>query len=205
MRRTVGFTLIELLVVIAILGALLGIGAMQYSKFLGKGDEAKTIAILTETENLLAQYRTQTGDYPASQLSAYGIKPQNRTDEGIEAAVVALFHKNWDGERPDDKNLMNQDEDVADVNVTILERPVLREIVDAWENPLVYIRYSDYGKEFEYEFRNNETQEWDTVTVTAAKDDETGSYYGLESYQLLSVGEDGIYGTEDDKTSYGGK
>ena len=197
-----GFTLIELLVVITILGALLALGAKQFSKFLGKGKEAQTIATIEQVKGLLEQYRNRKSDYPPCRLSNYGIKSTNVTNEGIESLVVGLFHKDYDGPRIDEKYLLNVDDDVADKNVTEHELPVLLEIVDAWENPLVYIRFDQYTQEHEYDFADAETYEIETHVVTAAKSELTGGFYAKESYQLLSVGEDGVYGTEDDIASY---
>jgi len=197
-----GFTLIELLVVITILGALLALGAKQFGKFLGKGKEAQTVATVEQVKGLLEQYRNRMSDYPPCRLGAYGIKAQNTVNEGIEALVVGLFHKDYDGPRIDEKYLMNLDDDSADKNVTEHALAVLLEVVDAWENPLVYIRYDQYAVEHEYDFVDAETYEVETQVVTAAKSELTGGFYAKESYQLLSVGEDGVYGTEDDIASY---
>ncbi|MFH0947192.1 MAG: prepilin-type N-terminal cleavage/methylation domain-containing protein [Planctomycetota bacterium] len=201
-RTAAGFTLIELLVVITILAALLALGARQFGKFLGAGKEAQTVALIEQVKGLLEQYRNRMSDYPPCRLGEYGIKSRNNTNEGIEAMVVGLFHKNYDGARIEEKYLMNQDDDVADKNVTDHAQPVLLEVVDAWENPLVYIRYDQYQVEHEYEFVDADTNELETCVVTAAKSELTGSFYAKESYQLLSVGEDGVLGTEDDLTSY---
>lgn len=202
-RPAAGFTLIELLVVITILAGLLALGARQFSKFLGAGKEAQTVALIEELKTLLEQYRNRMSDYPPCRLGDYGIKSRNNTNEGIEAMLVGLFHKDYDGARPDEKHLMNLDDDVADKNVTEHELPVLLEVVDAWENPLVYIRYDQYLVEHEYDFVDADTLEAETCTVRAAKSELTGGFYNKESYQLLSVGEDGRLGTEDDLTSYG--
>ncbi|MBI4878202.1 MAG: prepilin-type N-terminal cleavage/methylation domain-containing protein [Planctomycetes bacterium] len=203
MRTRRAFTLIELLVVISILALLLGIGATQYPKFLATGKEADTRSRLQQLSGLLEQYRNRTGDYPYSQLARYGLKAKNDVDEGNEALVVGFFHKDYDGERIPEKYLKNQDgEDVADKNVTIHGMPVLLEVVDAWDNPFVYIRYDDYGKESCYEFLDADTAEWVAKVVTGAVSELTGGFYAKESYQLLSVGEDGVYGTADDIASY---
>lgn len=202
MRQRRGFTLVELLVVIAILSLLLTLGARQFSKFLGMGKEAQTVATLEQLKGLVEQYHNRTSDYPSSRLADFGIKSRNDLNEGIEALVVGLFHKEYDGERIDEKFLRNMDDDVADKNVTVHARPVLLEVVDAWENPFVYFRYDDYGRQQEYEFTNGETHEIESHGVAAAQSELTGGFHAKESYQLVSVGEDGVYGTEDDIASY---
>lgn len=203
MKSSRGFTLIEMLVVIAILSLLLTLGATQFSKFLGKGKEAQTIATVEQLKALLEEYRNETSDYPPSRLAAYGIKSRNDLNEGIEALVVGLFHKDYAGRRFDDEGRMtNGDGDSADKNVTTHAKPVLLEVIDAWENPLVYFRYDDYSRTQEYEFMDGDTMEIESHSVAAAQSELTGGYQKKESYQLVSVGEDGKYGTEDDITSF---
>lgn len=200
--RSRGFTLVELLVVITILAMLLGIGAVGFNKFRSKGHEAQTRGTLLSVKGYLEQYKSARGDYPKSSLSGYGIKAKNQLFEGVEAMVVGLYHKDYDGARPEEQLLRNLDGDKADKNVTINALPDLNEVVDAWDNPFVYIRYDDYDKEHEYEFVVDATGEIEGVTVKAATSERTGSYFARESYQLLSVGPDGVYGTGDDITSY---
>ncbi len=203
MRTRRAFTLIELLVVISILTLLLGIAAAYYGNFQEEGKRADTRSRLEQLSGLLEQYKNRKGDYPFSRLERYGLKAKNDVNEGIEALVVGLFHQDYDGERIPEEYLRNQDgEDVADKNVTIHGLPVLLEVVDAWENPLVYIRYDDYGRESCYEFQDFDTAEPVPKVVTGAVSELTGGFYAKESYQLLSVGEDGVYGTRDDIASY---
>ena len=201
-RPEAAFTLVELLVVISILAMLLAIGAFSYGKFLGRGDHAATVALIESLKTQLEHYRNATGDYPPSRLEAFGVKPSNHLFEGIEAMVVGLMSPDYDGPRPEERHLRNLDEDAADRNVTRLGKPALLEVVDAWENPLVYIRYDDYEREFDYEFRSADTGEWVPVRVKAAVNELTGAYFALDSYQLVSAGEDGVLGTDDDITSY---
>ncbi len=198
-----GFTIVELLVVITILALLLALAAFSMSKFFGAGKRAKTTATIESLKLLAENYRTRFGDYPKDHLSDYGVKSANKTNEGIEAFVVAFFMKNYDGDRPEEKDLANTDGDrIEGTNPTINPEPALNEVVDAWGNPLVYVQYSDYDKDQEYEFVAADTEVSASALVKAEKNPATGAYHARDSFQILSVGEDGIYGTDDDITSY---
>lgn len=196
------FTLIELLVVISILALLMGIAVSQYGKFMGTGDRAATVSRLEGLKGLLETYRTAKGDYPKATLASLGVRSANSIDEGNEAMVLALFAKDYDGQRIDEKWLTNADDDTADKNLSIFDRPVLMEVVDAFGNPFVYLRPDVYEKGQEYEITDTGTQETNRVRAVGQKNEETGGFYAKESYQLWSAGEDGVLGTEDDIASF---
>lgn len=198
-----GFTLIEILVVLTILGLLFGFGAIAIRNMQGAGHVAKTESILAMVKGFLEQYRNATGDYPPSSLSKLGVRSPNTLFEGNEAMVLALAAKDYTGNRIEEQYLKNLDDDRADKNISMFDEPVLLEIVDGWDNPLVYIRYDQYEATHEYEFTTQATLETERVQVKAAKSTMTGSYFSKESYQLVSAGEDGVFGNEDDIKSYG--
>lgn len=200
MRR--GFTLVELLVVITILALLLGMAALNFSKFLGQGDLASTKTRLEGLASQLAAYKTRVGDYPSSRLADHGVKAGDDMNEGIEALVVALKHKDYSGDGPDEAWLENRDADQGDPNVTQFANADLFEVVDAWGNPFVYIRYDDYDREQHYEFEDQSTMALEDVAVKAARSEKTGSFHDARSYQLISAGGDGVFGTEDDVASW---
>jgi prepilin-type N-terminal cleavage/methylation domain-containing protein len=198
-----GFTLIEILVVLTILGLLFGIGALAIRNIQGAGHVAKTESILSMAKGFLEQYRNATGDYPPSSLAKLGVRSNNTLFEGNEAMVLALNAKEYTGNRIEEQYLRNRDEDRADKNISIFDDPALLEVVDAWDNPLVYIRYDQYEAAHDYEFTVQATGSTEPVQVKAAKSTLTGSYFSKESYQLVSAGEDGVFGNEDDIRSYG--
>ncbi len=202
MSRRRGFTLIELLVVLTILALLFTIGSVALNRSKGAGDEAKTKATIEVMKGLLEQYRTKTGDYPPSTLAKLGVRSSNVLFEGIEAMVLALSAKDYSGERLTEDDLMNLDDDSADKNISIHPNPVLLEVVDAWKNPFVYMRYDSYASEQEYEFVEQATSERQTVKVKALKNSLTGGPYSPQSYQLISAGPDGIFGNGDDIMSF---
>ncbi len=190
---------------ITILAMLLALAAFGMSKFLSSGEKAATVSTITSLKLLAENYRTRFGDYPKSRLADYGVKSANTTNEGIEAFVLAFHMKGYDGDRPseDEKMFGNTDDDrIEGTNPTINAEPFLNESLDAWGNPLVYMQYSDYGKDQEYLFVVADTGEAATSMVKAEKNPQTGAYFARDSFQIISVGKDGIYGTEDDITSF---
>jgi len=188
MRRPAGFTLIEIPVVLPILALLLTFGIRGFQGWIQQGEVAGTTARMTHLEMLLEQHKNRQGDYPSSRLSDYGIKVRNRVNEGAEALVLALAHKDYDGQAVDEKYWLDLEQDEPDVNVTKFANRILPEVVDGWENPIAYWRYDDYGREQEYEFRDALTQEYALATVTAERNQLTGNYHANESYQLRSAG-----------------
>jgi prepilin-type N-terminal cleavage/methylation domain-containing protein len=198
-----GFTLIEILVVLAILAGLLGMVAVQVFKQMSRGREANAEMQLSSLGTMLSQYRTSTGDFPPCDLAALGVKAKNRTNEGNEALVLAFYDKKYDGSlKPEDKELQNTDDDTCDINITTTGNTALREVVDVWGNPIIYIRRDAYERDQEYDFMNTETQEILTVQVKAEKNPDSNSYFNSDSYQLRSVGADGVYDTKDDICPY---
>jgi prepilin-type N-terminal cleavage/methylation domain-containing protein len=202
MHRRSGFTLVELLVVLAILSLLLTFGFRAFQGWISQGEVAATEARLTHVEMLLEQYKNAQGDYPSSKLDSYGIKVRNRVNEGNEALVLALAHKDYGGNGIDEDYLEDLEEDAPDKNVTKFANAKLLEVVDEWHNPFFYVRYDDYGRAQEYVFVDALNVEPMPATVKAEKSAMTGNYHANESYQLRSAGPDGVFGNEDDIASY---
>lgn len=201
-RPDSGFSLIEILVVITIIGILIAASGGAYMKWFSKAEEDKTRTNILELQSYAWSYNDRRGDYPPSQLKALGIATTGDEDnEGIEAFVQALFHKDYDGARPDTaSDLINKDDDEANKKITVFERPSLFEFPDAWDNPLIYIRYSDYAKVFTYSVLTEYGLE--SIEVRALKNPKTGTYYNFESFQIFSVGKDGVFDTEDDVANF---
>ncbi|MBU0754129.1 MAG: type II secretion system GspH family protein [Planctomycetes bacterium] len=193
-----GFSLIEILVVITIIGLLIAISGGAYHKYLVQGERTKTRAQIAELEEYAADYNHRRGDYPPSSLSHLHLTTTGDQDnEGIEAFVQALYMPDYEGHRPDStSDLINSDGDEADKSKTVFSKPDLLEFQDAWNQPLIYIRHSDYEKDFTY------TIQGESILVKALKNPMTGTYYKFESCQILSVGPDGLFDTEDDVANF---
>jgi prepilin-type N-terminal cleavage/methylation domain-containing protein len=195
-----GFTLIELLVVIAIIGLLISIVSFAVVRQREAGRITECKARITQIGLLLATYQDRMGDYPSSRLAGAGVKDHNRVNEGIEALVVALKAPDYAGRRPEEGWLGNTDGD-QDARLDLVDgSKALLELLDPWDEPLVYIAGSDYGEEFVYRFGAGAASE--DLTVRAAVNRLTGAPHQFEGYQLRSAGPDGILDTDDDIANY---
>ena len=91
--------------------------------------------------------------------------------------------------------LKNTDNDDGGFLISLLETSKLFEVVDAWMQPIAYFREDSYGQR-QTMLMGGEDQEQETVR--AFKNPNTGRYMSPRSFQLISAGEDGVFGTEDD-------
>lgn len=200
--RINGFTLIEILVVLTIIGLLIAVSGGAYVKYISYSEGVKTRAMILELEGYARDYNDRRGDYPPSLLQSLGLTSRgDEANEGIESFVQAIYAKKYYGNRPDStSNLINSDEDEADKNITEFAHPELLEFEDAWGNPLIYIRHTDYEREFTYLFQG--PTGWEYGEVQALKNPRTGTYYNFESCQIISVGPDALFDTDDDVANF---
>jgi type II secretory pathway pseudopilin PulG len=183
--------LIEMLAVILILSILMGVLLTSMFGASQTANEQLTKARLTQIDAALGNFEGETGDYPPSRfddaLSASGAA-QNR---GIEALVKTIFAMPYDGLGLSDDLLGNVDGDSA-------KGEQLFELVDLWGNPIAYFRRTDYGQSQSYLTFDNQTGEEIENEVKARKSAKTGRWANRQSFQLISAGIDGRFGTDDD-------
>lgn len=201
-RREGGFTLIELLAVLAILTLLMSLSVMVFRGGSDKARVAQTVSRMKQLETLIASYQAKRGDYPTGSLKKLKIKCDNDLNEGIEACVAALSSKDYpSGSSISDDLLGNTDHDTTSTNFHRDGSDQLVEVVDGWGNPLAYFHNEDYGKSMPY--RMGETSTMPDQFVSARRSDVTKVWAQADSYQILSAGSDGEFGTEDDVLSWG--
>jgi hypothetical protein len=125
--------------------------------------------------------------------------PSNDVNAGIESVYVALRLK---GVRvgsvegfASDEAIKNLDGDRAAEAVPDLQSPELFEYLDVYNNPIVYISNRDYKdmKKVERYLLGNGQE----VKVQPMKRP-NGEFVRPDSFQLFSMGPDGIPNTEDD-------
>lgn len=186
-----GFTLIEMLAVILILSILMGV--LLTSMFGAKqtANEQLTKARLSLIEAALGSYEGETGDYPPSSLDDALASSGAAENRGIEALVATIMKPPFDGLGLSDELLANVDGDTQ-------AGEQLFELVDLWDNPIAYFRRSDYGKSQTYLTFDTATGEEIENEVQARKSPKTGRWANRQTFQLISAGQDGRFGTEDD-------
>ncbi len=194
-----GFSLMELMIVLVIIGILAGSFAALGGGLFGKGKDRAAKARLQSLAIMLETYRNLEGEYPDDRLPASLVG--NRKNENAEALFLALFNPEYTGERPSQEWLVNTDEDEATRAATMLQSRELFEIGDEWGNPIVYfesLHYSD--KEEAVVLAGVDFME--EQSVSPGRNERTGSFSEPNSFQLVSAGADGLFGTDDDIFSY---
>ncbi len=202
-RSQQAFTLIELLIVIGLIGLL---AVALVPNILSPSKQAKrveTLARLKHLERSIKTYARKRGDFPPSSFAdaVKSVKVKNNTiNEGIECLLVHIHHKSLGRNATlEDKTdwFLNTDNDDGGFYVELLGTSKLFEVVDAWRRPIVYFHEASYG-ERQKVVMDAEDQEQETVSPW--RDAVTGKYLNPRKYQLISAGDDGLFGTEDDIT-----
>ena len=197
LRRS-GFTMLELMLVLLILGILIGAFVMAGASAFTKSSEKETRIRLTELATMVEVFHQVEGQYPNDRLP--GGVVGNQTNAASEALFLALFDPEYQGQRPNEEWLVNTDGDVLRKPITILPDRQLFEVGDTWGNPILYFESLHYGDKVvtlagpEQDFFEQE--------YSAVSSDRTSGWKAAGRFQLLSAGEDGTFGTEDDLSNF---
>lgn len=183
--------------VIGIIGVLAGllvptIGiAQRRSKISNTKNDINVLTVAIE------HYEGRFRDYPPTELSIlYEGETGNGLNDGIETLLAVLTSKR-DGPACltdiKEDQLANLDEDqiklnetYADLNWTFGDRQ-LREYVDHFGNPYVYVHNADYERSYRVT-----TVDGEKVTVRCRLSKETKAHHSPQSYQIWSLGPDGV-------------
>jgi len=200
-----GFTLIEILAVVLIVGILATILIFNLGEAKDAANVSMTRADLSKLESVIDAYENEFGDYPPSSFEpSSGVANEGNTNAGVECLVQSLWSKGWDAGggliQPD--ALVNTDGDQAGTTLGDLGRE-LPEFVDRWENPVAYLHNRDYeAKGRVYLTFDPETGREIESEPKAFRNETIGRFFNATKYQLISAGQDGEFGTEDDITTF---
>lgn len=196
-----GFTLIELLIVIAILGVLAAVLVPQLTSANHAASRTATEADMQSLATGIAAFERKHGLPPTddltSNVAAYKAvwKNDNGRNTGIESLVCFLSQSSGDGLDLDPMvdQLGNGDGDDHGIEIPRLKTKERKELLDHWKTPLCY--FTKYGMQKAQQVQSSTDS--DVMTVKAMRRPD-GRPYGEDKYQLLSAGQDMIFGTDDD-------
>lgn len=199
--RRGGFTLLELMIVMVII-SLLGAAFLVVSgRVFGQAQERKCRSRLQQLAVMIEAYRTAQGAYPDDRLPA-GVSA-NTQNAGSEALYLQFYHPAYLGELPNQDWLVNTDGDLTTRTQTRLDSRDLWEIGDPWGNPIAYFESLHYADATPQVYVAGPEEEAPVEqTLQARKDARTGGWEEPGKFQLISAGEDGMFGTEDDITHW---
>ncbi len=195
------FTLIELLIVMGLIALLVAALAPNLLMPGREGKRAETLARMQHLELCIRVYTRKNGYYPPSSFANAHktVKVKNNgTNEGIECLMVHIHRQSLGRTATlEDKMdwLKNTDNDDGGFLISLLQTSKLFEVVDAWGRPIAYFREDSYGQRQNI-VMGGEDQEQETVR--ALQHSINGVYLSPRAFQLISAGEDGVFGSDDD-------
>ncbi|MDP6941103.1 MAG: type II secretion system protein [Planctomycetota bacterium] len=193
------FTILELMVVLVIIGILMSVFVIGGGRMFSSSNKRKAQAQLTALSAAIEEFRQIENQYPDDRLPA-GITG-NVQNSCAEALFLALYDSEYSGRRPDQEWLINLDGDTLRKAMTSLPSRELFEFGDPWMNPIVYFESLHYGDQVVVLAGAEGAIE--EQTVTALRNERTGAWEASGGFQLISAGEDGFFGTEDDISQLG--
>lgn len=204
--RRAGFTLLEILAVILIIGILSAVLITQLGGAEDAAGAVNTRSFLATLQEIIAEYERGEagGDFPPSTFTAEQGVPNDGTNVGVEALVVALYSNKYNGGGHElEDHLMNTDGDLSGRSITDFGNRKLNEFVDYWKNPIAYIHRRDYGADDRpYLVYDRDLAQEVRDFPQAYKNPTTGQYYRHTKFQLISAGADGRFNTGDDITNF---
>ncbi|MEE2941172.1 MAG: prepilin-type N-terminal cleavage/methylation domain-containing protein [Planctomycetota bacterium] len=199
-----GFTLVELLAVVLILSILLAVLVPNLFSSSETVAASNTRAFLGQLAAEVDSFERGTGDFPPSRFTKELDPRPSETNMGIEMMVISIMPADgsYRANASYDDRLVNTDGDDTKRSLTRFTSAEVFELKDSWDNPIAYLHRRDYERGGEYMAFVAEEDEWVEQRVTALINTQTGDPYRPDTFQLISAGSDGIFGTEDDITNF---
>ncbi len=206
-----GFTLIEMLVVISIISILMGVALVGINSAREAGDSSAVETDLQFLRSAIEKFSVAMGDYPPTRLSDLDPKLKgNPLNEGNESLFACLLSRRGGGphaELAEDRweNLDGDSLTTEQLGIVKKELDWIRgngnllEYCDLWGQPYIYFHHRDYGTA-----RRVRLADGSEVEVAAQKNAQTGTYFAPTTFQLWSIGPNGINenGGGDDLVSW---
>jgi type II secretory pathway pseudopilin PulG len=188
----------ELMIVMVIIGVLMAYLLFQGGDVFGGAKKKEAKQRLTVLSGQIEAFRSAEGQLPDDRLpSEASTDPLNAQ---AEALFLALFDAEYLGSRPDQAWLVNTDGDETRKPMSSLPSRELFEVGDPWGNPVVYFDSLHYDDEATVLAGSDGV--FEEQRVSARSNERTGGWERAGSYQLISAGPDGWFGTEDDITNF---
>jgi prepilin-type N-terminal cleavage/methylation domain-containing protein len=195
-----GFTLIEVLAVVLIIAIIATFLVMRLGSAEDTVKASNTKGFIQQLAAAIETYESDHNDYPRSTFPSELDPRPSRTNMGAEMLVMAFFPADgsWAGPALPDDRLVNSDGDDTKRSLTKFPSSEVFEFADDWENPIVYLHRRDYAEGADYVTVDSESGETVDARVVGVKNPVTGDYYNSGKFQLISAGQDGLFGTADD-------
>lgn len=199
--RRGGFTLLELMIVLVIISLLSAAFLVVGGRVFSHSTERECRSRLQQLAVMIESYRTIEGAYPDDRLPA-GVAA-NAHNAGAEALFVQFYRPDYRGELPNQDWLVNSDGDLTTRTLTRLNARELWELGDPWGNPIAYFESLHYEEARGVVYLAGMAEDSpEEQTVAPQRDLRTGGWEEPGKFQLISAGEDGLFGTEDDRTHW---
>ena len=199
-----GFTLLELLAVVLIIAVL---AAALVPSLLGASESvgiSSTRTLIGQISSEIEAYEREMGAYPPSTFpGALDPKP-SEMNMGAEMLIITLMPADgsFRASSSYEDQLGNTDGDTTKTPLARFKTGDAFELVDHWGNPIAYVHRRDYDSGCDYRSYSELEGDWVEQVVRGVQNPKTGDAYRPDSFQLLSAGPDGIFGSDDDVANF---